>query len=139
MSELTEQVVTAARSCLGTPFVHQGRHVGVALDCAGVVVHVMRSLGLPYNDEHGYPRHPYKGMMERSLDAQPHIVLVSRNAMQSGDVLLMRFRREPQHLAILAEQTIIHAYSGTGRVVEQTLVPLWRRRITHVYRIVHER
>ena len=30
-------IIASARACLGTPFLHQGRIPGVALDCAGLV------------------------------------------------------------------------------------------------------
>ena len=33
-------IIAIARACLGTPFRHQGRIPGVALDCAGLVVAV---------------------------------------------------------------------------------------------------
>jgi hypothetical protein len=42
---IADNVIEAARECLGTPFRHQGRIVGEALDCAGVAVHVAERLG----------------------------------------------------------------------------------------------
>ena len=56
--------------------------------------------------------------------------------MLPGDLLLMRFAGEPQHLAVFTGETIIHAYQATGRVVEHSLDDKWRRRIVRVYRFV---
>lgn len=51
-----------------------------------------------------------------------------------GDVLLMRFKNDPQHLAIFAGETIIHSYSTVGMVCEHRLADVWIARIVGVYR-----
>lgn len=130
-----QRVIEIARSTMGTPFRHQGRVVGVGIDCAGVLVHILRTLGLPHDDSRGYPRLPYEGLIESILDAQPSLVAYPKSQMQPGDVLLMRFRTEPQHVAICTGETIIHSYSAIGRVVEHRLSPVWRARIVKIYRI----
>lgn len=131
-----ERIIELARECVGTPFQHQARVVGRGLDCAGVLVHVLRSLELPHIDERGYPRTPYKGLIRSILESQPSLQPVPRADAQAGDVLLMRFAREPQHVAILAGETIIHAYADCGRCVEHGFTAEWRRRVTDVYRVV---
>ena len=55
-------------------------------------------------------------------------------ARQPGDLLLMRFAREPQHLAVLVGENIVHAYANAGRCVEHRLDDAWSRRIVRVYR-----
>lgn len=127
-----DDVLLAARSCLETPFRHQGRIPGEALDCAGLIVVIAQSLGVEYFDPQGYGRHPANGMLERALDLQPCLERVS--VKQTGDVLLLRIGREPMHLAILANDTLIHAYSDTGKVCEHDLTEQWARRIVRVYR-----
>lgn len=129
-----EQILAAARECIGTPFRHQGRVCGVAIDCAGLVVHVATRLGLDYCDVRGYSRIPGSGALASALDAQPCLV-VARD-MQAGDVLLMRFVSEPQHLAIYAGDTIIHAYQNAGKCCEHRLDDLWRNRIVAGYRFI---
>lgn len=131
-----DKIIELARGCMETPFKHQGRVPGVALDCAGVLVHVLTSLGLPCIDERGYPRSPYKGLIKSILDSQPALENVGRSDPEPGNVLLMRFKIEPQHVAIFTGSTIIHAYSGIGRVVEHSIDSAWKKRITSVYRIV---
>ncbi|MBK7357570.1 NlpC/P60 family protein [Propionivibrio sp.] len=102
-----DDIINAARACLGTPFRHQGRIPGVALDCAGLVVAVAKAIGADYNDVAGYGRTPYGGMLESCLCSQPGLDISSKADRQPGDILLIRFSGDPQHLAIFTGETII--------------------------------
>jgi cell wall-associated NlpC family hydrolase len=136
MSKFQDQLVGYARECLGTPFKHQGRIVGLALDCVGVAAHVMTRAGLDYTDAKGYTRTPCKGLLEATLDNQPHIYRVDKaQPLQPGDFILFRIRRDPQHVAVYTGHSIIHGYFSSARVVEQTINAGWQRRITAVYRV----
>lgn len=132
---IADDLIAAARACLGTPFHHQGRQPGVGLDCGGLMVVALRAIGLDPVDLPAYGRRPRDGMMERMLDAQPLMSRVSIDLLQPGDILLMRFDAEPQHLALLAGDTVIHAYEAVGQVVEHRLDSRWRRRIVRAYRL----
>lgn len=126
--------VAIARACVGTRFRHQGRYPGIALDCAGLVVHVARTLGLDYRDVAAYERRPSGGRLEAALDAQPCLERADGEP-QPGDVLLLRFEEDPQHLAIYAgDDMVIHAYAAVRRVAEHRLDADWRARIVRVYR-----
>jgi len=129
-----DDILTAARQCIGTPFRHQGRLIAFGLDCAGVAIHVAREIGAGAIDVSGYGRTPANGQLERSLDSQPCLERVYLDDRQAGDVLLMRFASEPQHLAICAGETIIHAYEAAGLCCEHRLSSLWAARIVRVYR-----
>lgn len=129
-------IVAAARSLIGTPFRHQGRVPGLALDCAGLVIAVAAQLGIDHFDVPGYGRRPHQGLLEQTLDTQPALHAVGRSAHQAGDILLMRFAREPQHLAISAGDTIIHSWEAAGKVCEHGLDDVWQSRIVRVYRFV---
>lgn len=126
-----DDVIAAARSALGIPFRHQGRSLA-GMDCAGLIVHVAATLGLDYFDQSGYARTPSNGLLEAALDSQPCIERVS--SMRCGDVLLMRFHGDPQHLGIYTGENLIHAYSTIGKVCEHRLSDVWRSRIVRVYR-----
>ena len=139
------RAVEIARAQIGTPFRHQGRTPGWALDCAGLVVHVAAELGLEYFDQQGYSRHPSDNLLESALDGQPCLRRVALDDMQPGDVLVMRFSGDPQHLAIYAgfntdyqADGIVHALCQTGKsnskVCEHRLDDDWRSRIVRVYR-----
>ena len=128
-------IIAAARACLGTPFRHLGRAPGKALDCAGLAVAVARTLCLAVDDRDAYARTPANGLLEAMLDAQPCLKRVFR-APQAGDLLLMRFTGDPQHLAICAGETIIHAWQTVGKVVEHRFTDLWKSRVVRVYEFV---
>ena len=132
-------IVALARETLGTPYRHQGRGGGLALDCAGVPVHVATRLGIPLTDYTRYGRLPIPGEMRAALDS--HLQRVTREQMQPGDVAWIRFRAEPQHLAVVGDYhlgglSLIHAYNGAGlsRVVEHRLDAAWLARIVAVWR-----
>lgn len=130
----TDDIINAARQCLGTRFRHQGRIAGVGIDCAGVAIHVARQIGAGHLDVSGYGRNPANGQLEQSLDIQPCLERVTLSDRAPGDLLLMRFAREPQHVAICAGDTIIHAYEAAGLCCEHRLSDVWAARIVSVYR-----
>lgn len=127
-------IIATARSMLKTPFRHQARVPGRGLDCAGLLVCVCQELGLSVEDVQGYGRNPFNGMLEEAIRSQPFLREVAKAALQPGDVLLMRFSQEPQHIAIATDHGMIHAYEHSGAVVEHRIADVWRARITHVFR-----
>ena len=127
-------IIAAARECIDTPFVHQGRLKGIALDCAGLLVCVAKTIGADYVDQQGYSRTPYGDTLVSILDDQPCLERVARDDMQAGDMLLMRFTGEPQHLAVFTGENVIHSYEAVGKVCEHLLDEEWSRRIVGVYR-----
>lgn len=129
-----DTIIASARELLGMPFRHQGRAPTGKTDCAGVICHVAEAHGLPYADQSGYPRLPGAGRLESALDDQPCLIRVPVSTRQAGDVLLMKFAGDPQHLAIFTGSTIIHAYETVGKVAEHRLDEAWERRIVRVYR-----
>lgn len=133
------EIVAIARETLGTRYSHQGRVNGLALDCAGVPVHVARRLGMSFEDITNYGRLPVPAEMRRVLDA--NLVRVPRAEMQIGDVAWIRFQAEPQHFGIVGDYvhggfSLIHAYNGSGlrKVVEHRLDEQWAARIVAVWR-----
>lgn len=132
------QIVTEARSWLGTPWVHQHCLKGVAVDCAQMVMDVGRAClllpaDLALND---YGRDP-DGTIERMCEA--HLDRVDPDAMQPGDVVTIVMDQRPQHVGIVGNYvhgglSIIHA-SNAGRkeVVESRLVFSRRFRLVAAY------
>lgn len=139
------QVAAEARRWLGTPFHHQGRTQGVGCDCGGLVGGVAVALGIVPSDwwervfdplHAGYSRTPgamLQQLCESFMQPAPE--------MQVGDVLLMRFADEPQHLAIAVDYrhgglALVHALGEpVGRVVEHRFDTRWRARVARVYRM----
>lgn len=126
---IRDDIVAAARAMLGTPFQHQGRQPEAGLDCAGLVIAVCQRLDIAYLDAPAYGRRPHAGLLENHLAAQPCIESILIGQALPGDLLLMRFVAEPQHLAIHTDIGLIHACESAGAVVEHRMDHRWRRRI----------
>lgn len=134
-----DSIVAAARAALDTPFNHEGRQAGIGLDCAGLLVHVAREVGVEPMDRSGYARMPGNGQIEEAL--QEHVdagilVRVPVTDMRPGDLFLMRFAGEKasRHLGICAGDTMIHAWAIVRKVCEHRIDETWRRSIVRVYR-----
>jgi len=143
------EIVGYARECINTPFRHQGRLCGYGrfladgktyaggLDCAGVIIHCAKRLGIEHVDMQGYGRLPFKDLLQEFLNSQPNLLLVPKPEMVAGDVILMRIKAAPGHLGIYAGNGyMIHAYDDVGRTVEQRIDDAWLKKITAVYRFV---
>jgi len=139
-------IVAEARTWIGTPYQHQARVRGIGCDCGGLIGAVGVAVGaFPANawaaefaPHAGYARTPANGMLEAIC--QRFLRAIGLAAVQPGDVVLMRFSVEPQHLGILAPYhlgglSLIHAYSHArpGRVVEHRLADVWRARVVQAF------
>lgn len=141
MSRLAE----AARAYVGTRFRHRGRNAR-GLDCAGLVWAAYNDLGVTLPDFRLYGPEPHQDGLTRhveaALGAAVAVAPVAAGQLQPGDVIVLRFEREPHHVAIVGDHdyagthalTLIHADGMNGRVLEQRLTADMIERITHVYR-----
>lgn len=138
-----QEVLTIARSWIGTPYCHQASSRGSGTDCLGLLRGIWRELYgsepeiVPAYSVDWSERLPSDYLLKA---AARNFELVEPSAMKPGDVLILRMRRfaVAKHIGILAESdlgysTIIHAYSGHG-VVESVLTPVWMRSIAGVFR-----
>ncbi|WP_458790290.1 NlpC/P60 family protein [Yoonia sp. MH D7] len=134
---MTAQVVEIARAWLGTPYVHQASKQGAGTDCLGLIRGIWRALHgaepelIPrYTADWSEPQ----GQEVLWAAADRHLLAVTRETLQAGDVILFRMqpRAVAKHLGIVAcagpSPTFIHAYTGHG-VVESPLSQPWRKRI----------
>lgn len=137
MFEKADEVIAAARACIGTPFRHQGRLAGVGLDCAGLGIIAAKAAGISIKDFSGYPRAPFDGMLKKMFDEQCDLQQVGIAEAAPGDVLLMRIESAPQHVAIMSYGGyMIHSYQNVGKVVEQRIDANWKNKIIAAYRFV---
>lgn len=139
-------IVAEARSWLDVPFHHQGR-TRAGCDCGGLVGGVAVALGVVPQTWWaesfdplfgGYARTPAGGVLQRVCES--FMTTIDIGAAGPGDVLLMRFKTEPQHLGILADYvhgglSIVHALSRAGKVAEHRMAPEWWARVVAVYRM----
>lgn len=124
------EIVAEARTWLGTPFHHQGRVKGAGVDCIGLVIGVARDLGLVDYASPAYGRIPNPVVMGRELRAH----LLPASAIDPGVVLWFAFAQAPQHVGIVTDSGLIHAYATAGKVVETGLDPQWIARTRGMFR-----
>ena len=139
-SVTTQDFIKNLRSHLGTRWQHQGRLPGVCLDCAGLVVIAARQSGARIVlDKSAYDRRPDPHLLLQCIEGSG-LTLVPMHALEVGDLLVMRYDSNPQHLAIITEikegapPRIIHAAATARAVVEHYLTDDWRGRVAHVFR-----
>lgn len=128
-----ERFVEAARSYVGTRWVHQGRLPGVGLDCGGLAICAAAAAGKPLEDVEGYDR-PLSGhALVRAVVKNADRV---RGPLQPGDVLLMARGDSPDHIAIFSgDGQIIHTWASIKRVVEHQYSSTWQDCLRGVYRL----
>jgi cell wall-associated NlpC family hydrolase len=131
MHTLSKEIVDTARQCLGTKFHHQGRLPGVGLDCAGLPIHVAKTLHLPHVDSTGYGMNP-TGELESLVSG----VALPISPWEVGDILMFWYG-EPNkitHLAIATPIGIIHTYRTVRKVVEHRIDEFWEKRFVKAFR-----
>ena len=132
-----EDIVTAARKWLGTPYRHQASLRGVGCDCLGLVRGLWRELvGLEPEPMRPYsPDWAEAGGGETLLElGDRYFERVASRAWRKGDVLVFRFYDgvPAKHLAIATdERRMIHAHDGA--CVTEVAIGGWRHRIARVY------
>jgi len=132
------QLIREARKWLGTPFQHQGRVRGLGVDCVGLILCVMRDLGLgDYLAAHkAYAAQPVGRLVLEACRA--HLAEKPASGRLPGDVLVFRVPVDPVHAALVTERGIIHAagtLDGRGQVSEVGLDRKWARRIEACFSI----
>jgi NlpC/P60 family putative phage cell wall peptidase len=139
-------IVAAARSWIGTPYVHQCALRGAGSDCLGLVrgvwvqVYGSEPEAVPaYSMDWSEPQGE-----ERLWDAAlRHLQPKPVAQADTGDVVLFRMRQGAvaKHLGIISQSgpaaRFIHAYSRYG-VVESALSAPWRRRVVACFEFPKE-
>lgn len=118
----------AARGWVGTRWVHQGRTKD-GIDCAGLLIVAGADVGVVVPDLQGYRRTPnpekFVGFLMDITDPQTTI--------EPGYFGIFRDGNQPCHVGVFGERdgrtTLIHAYVGTGKVIEEPYAHDWPRRL----------
>ena len=130
---MSDAVVTAALSFLGTPYRHQASLPGVGCDCLGLLRGVWRAL-------HGtepMAMPPYRADLRDPLNAgalrraAERLLVRETGPLAAGQVVLFRLggMAEPKHCGILLGPTrFIHAQERLG-VIEANLTEAWAKRV----------
>jgi NlpC/P60 family putative phage cell wall peptidase len=138
-----DEIISLARSWIGTPYVHQASLKGVGCDCLGLLRGLWRDLHGEEADGDIPPYRPdWDGTRGETLrdGLARHLDPVELEAVAPGDVLLFRMlpRAAARHCAILAERngtpTLIHARQNK-RVSEEPFTPFWRMKLAYAFRL----
>lgn len=127
-------IVAAARAMKDTPFHHQGRRPGVALDCWGLVVCTAWECGLPFEDYDSYGQRPEASEVLRVIDERMDRI----SEIVPGCMILTTVGRNPQHMGIRTERGVIHAHNRIGggpttKVREERWSDRWATRVYGIY------
>jgi NlpC/P60 family putative phage cell wall peptidase len=140
--DMETEIISVARSWIGTPYVHQASCKGAGCDCLGLMRGIWRELaGDEPEDVPPYlPDWNAKGGETLRAAFARHLTPVALSDIKPGDVLLFRMLAcaPARHCALLAEQdgqlTIIHARQNK-RVSEEPFAPFWRKKLAYAFRI----
>lgn len=129
------EVVEAARRQIGTPYRHQGRVAGLALDCVGLLVLAAREAGCEVVDCEAYGPLGDADLIERFMaqNAAP----IAPEQVEPGDILGLRVGRgsRPLHLALRTDLGLLHTDARLGRVVEHGMDRKWFARVVAAWRL----
>lgn len=139
MDNLTREIIIdKVLEYIDTPFQHQGRVKGVGVDCVGLIICVATELNLfdVSNDSLNYKRIPDGKML--MLKAKENLKEISLNDIETGDILIITFDKDPQHFAFYYkkndEEFIIHAYSKIKKVLIQRYDEYWKEKTQFSFR-----
>lgn len=127
-----KELIEAAREYKDTPFKHQGRS-SEGLDCVGLIVRAMKDCNYPVTDVTNYSMTPDPDLMLKIIS--PYLTEKPIKEKRPGDILWMRFKRNPQHVAIVTDKGMIHSYSVIGKVVEHGIDKVWQRRFAKCFQL----
>ena len=140
------QIVAAARTLLGVPWIHQGRRPDIGIDCIGLLACTGKVLGVDFEDRVDYSFRPdgvtlLKRMREQFTEKPIDQIL-------PGDIVIFWISKKslPQHVGIWTSNDsfqqdevveggvgVLHTFSSWGKVVESAIDRRWRRRISAVF------
>ena len=103
----------------------------MGVDCVGLVLCSLAELGLPAPDMQGYRRTPDPIFVDH-IRANT----VPANAPRPGTLGIFRDGTQPCHVGLFAtlhdQVSLIHAYAGTGLVMEEVFIHDWPRKLVEV-------
>jgi hypothetical protein len=125
------EVYLKARELVDTPYLHQGRLAGIAIDCIGVPIWVASELRLGDFDKSDYPRAPDGSMVELITS------VCSNEIIQAGVLLVFEIGGVAQHCGIVSIYQnglgLIHAWDIAGKVCEHRLTQDWINKVVGCY------
>lgn len=135
---LIEAFIAEARTYVGVKWLHRGRS-RYGIDCVGLLVNSVASVGQPMRDRLDYGREPWNDGLDREMREHFGAAVLE---MQPGDVVTMKGigQQGAGHVGIIAQcngyLTLIHSYNADSntRVVEHRIDEQWQARFVEIYR-----
>lgn len=126
----SDDLIAVARSYLGVKWRHQGRN-RMGVDCVGLVLCSLAELGIPAPDMKGYRRTPDPIFVEHIRNNS-----LPADAPIPGTLGIFRDGTQPCHVGIFAtmhgQTSLIHAYAGTGIVMEEVFIHDWPKKLVEI-------
>ena len=126
-----DDFIAAARSWIGTRWVHQGRN-RAGVDCVGLLLMAAADIGIELPDMPGYRRSPNPALFVTHI--RDNSLAVAEPT--PGTFGIFRDGTQPCHVGIFAERdghlTLIHAYSALGKVLEEDFIHDWPKKLVEV-------
>ena len=139
----TDRIIAAARSWIGTPYIHQASVKGAGCDCLGLLRGVWREL---HGEDAEVPP-PYSPDWAEATGEETlynamkrYLTEIDARVIAPGDIALFRMlpRSPAKHCGIVAKNksalTLIHARQNK-RVSEEALCGLWKRKLAFAFRL----
>lgn len=133
----SENIVLVAKQTLGVIYKKQGRNIKFGFDCCGLLIYLFEKFGHPIEEPINYLNEPVDIFLKKKLDE--YFIEIKKEDIQPGDVFLMNFYKNPQHVGIVSKVgeriEIIHCYDGgPNKVTEHIANEKWQKNIVAWYR-----
>lgn len=123
-----QDIIDAARGWRDTPYRHQGRLKGIAVDCVGLVLGVCKELELECADVSGYSSRPDGTPLP---ELQRQTLEVAPGQQRPGDLAVFHWEQAALHVGILTgPDVVIHAFALARKVTEHRLDAKWLHHVT---------
>ncbi len=137
---MNNKIVHAVKLWLGTPFHLQGRVKNIGCDCLGLLMGIAKELNLKTKQGTkliDHDRNDYHIIHDgKILEEQLDQLLEQTEVLEVGNLLLLEYDKNPQHLAIVSDgKKIIHAHLKHRKVVEHSIDVWIRNKIKKIYKL----
>ncbi|MEE9451183.1 MAG: NlpC/P60 family protein [Gammaproteobacteria bacterium] len=136
---LRRAILRETTTWLGTPWHHQGRikantQFKGGVDCAGLIIAIGNQFNV-LSEAHFDYRAYGQELQQNFLRKQFEKYLIPVDNPQGGDILLLLIGQKIQHAGLLTfSNTLIHACSQAGCVIESRLTDKFWQRVVGTYR-----
>ena len=130
-------LIEASKKAIGTPYQHLGRVLGQGVDCLGLVVCVLREVGIDIAD-FSYEKDWWEGDRKTKFQKAYYeeFEVVPMGVQKAGDVVALRMSHPfTDHVGLMLDRSrFLHAGEAFGVRVSRLSDPHIARRISAFYR-----